>query len=98
LEKFADSESNVVATLLYRVTNDLKKFVTPDSAAEKNLQALIDRLSVSQIARLGLQPTAGESNDDQLTRTVVLGASLYAKNPETIAAVHEMFVANHDNL
>lgn len=98
LEKFADSESNVVATLLYRVTNDLKKFVTPDSAAEKNLQALIDRLSVSQIARLGLQPTAGESNDDQLTRPVVLGASLYAKNPETIAAVHEMFVANHDNL
>lgn len=98
LEKFADSESNVVATLLYRVTNDLEKFVTPDSAAEKNLQALIDRLSVSQIARLGLKPTAGESNDDQLTRPVVLGASLYAKNPETIAAVHELFVANHDNL
>lgn len=98
LGKFAQSHSTVVNAALYRVANNLKKFVKPGSAEEKNLQALFDKLSAKQVARLGWEPKAGESNDDQLTRPYVLNAALYAENKDAIAKAHEIFTENKDNL
>ena len=98
LPKFADSHSNVVNATLYRVANNLKKFVTPDSDEEKKLQALFDKLSAKEVARLGWTPKDGESNDDQLTRPYVLSAALYAKNPKAILAAHELFEGSAKNL
>ena len=95
---FAGSESNVVNAALYRVANNLKKFVKPNSAEEKALQAFYDKLSAKQVDRLGWTPKKGESNDDQLTRPYVLNASLYAKNIEAITNAHQIFAANKDNL
>ncbi|WP_334330457.1 M1 family metallopeptidase [Companilactobacillus sp. HBUAS59699] len=98
LPKFADSHSNVVNAALYRVANDLKKFVTPDSDEEKQLQVLFDKLSAKEVARLGWAPKNGESNDDQLTRPYVLNAALYAKNTDAIASAHKLFEENSSNL
>ena len=98
LDKFAQSHSTVVNAALYRVVNNLKKFVKSDSAEEKNLQALVNKLSAKQVERLGWEPKAGESNDDQLTRPYVLNAALYAQNKEAIAQAHKIFEANQDNL
>ncbi|AVK99550.1 M1 family metallopeptidase [Pediococcus inopinatus] len=98
LKDFADSKSNVVNAALYVVANNLKKFVTPDSEEEKQLQTLYDQLSKNQVARLVWTPKAGESNDDQLTRPYVLSATLYAKDADAIAAAHEIFTANADKL
>ncbi|MCD2256367.1 M1 family metallopeptidase [Lactobacillus sp. CC-MHH1034] len=98
LARFADSHSNVVNAALYQVANNLKKFVTPDSAEEKHLQALFDKLSAAQVARLGWTPQAGESNDDQLTRPYVLSAALYAKNAAAVASAHDLFTANKADL
>ncbi|WP_407886688.1 M1 family metallopeptidase [Levilactobacillus sp. N40-8-2] len=97
LDRFAASHSTVVNDVLYGVASNLKKFVTPGSTEEKQLQALFDKLSASQVARLGWTPKAGESNDDQLTRPYVLNATLYAQNTESIAAAHAVFVAHQDN-
>ncbi len=98
LVKFADSKSNVVNAALYQVANNLRKFVEPDSAEEKSLQAFFDHLSHNQVARLGWTSKSGESNDDQLTRPYVLNASLYAKNETAIKSAHDLFVANKDHL
>lgn len=98
LEKFADSSSAVVNDVLYRLAGDLKKFVQPDSEEEANLQKLFNQLSAKQVQRLGWKPRAAESNDDQLTRPYVLGAALYAKNPEAILAAHELFEQNQNQL
>ncbi|AKP65186.1 aminopeptidase N [Levilactobacillus koreensis JCM 16448] len=98
LSRFADSQSTVVNDVLYGVAGNLQKFVTPESAEEKALRALFDRLSAKQVERLSWTPKAGESNDDQLTRPFVLNAALYAKNPDSIAAAHKLFVAHKDNL
>ncbi len=98
LNDFADSESSVVTSALYRVANNLKKFVKPNSAEEKALQAFYDKLSAKQVARLGWEPKDGESIDDQVTRPTVLSAALYAKNEKAIATAHELFTANKDNL
>lgn len=98
LLKFADSHSAVVNTVLYQVAGNLKKFVTPDSEQEKNLQDFFNKLSAPQVARLGWQRKANESNDDQLTRPYVLNAALYAKNAAAIAVAHDLFTANSTNL
>lgn len=98
LTKVANSKSNVVNAELYRVANNLKKFVTAGSAEEEALQKFFDKLSAQQVERLGWTPKANESNDDQLTRPYVLNAALYANNKKAIAAAHELFTANKDNL
>lgn len=80
------------------MAGNLKKFVAPNSPEEKQLQAFFDQLSAAQVTRLGWTPKAGESNDDQLTRPYVLSAALYAKNAKAVAAAHDLFQANRDNL
>ena len=98
LPQFANSKSNVVNVALYQVAGNLRKFATPKSDEEKAVQAFYDKLSADQVARLGWTPKAGESNDDQLNRPYALGATLYAKNADSIAAAHKIFVANKDQL
>lgn len=98
LSRFADSHSEIVNTALYAIVNKLKQFVTPDSAEEKALKKFVNQLSAKQVSRLGWEPRGGESNDDQLTRPIVLGAALYAENSEAIKAAHEIFTNNHQRL
>lgn len=98
LQTFANSEHVVVTTALYDVANNLKKFVTPDSEEEHQLQMFFDSLSRQQVARLGWHAQAGESSDDAITRQLVLRAALYAQNAEAIAAAHDLFVAHQADL
>jgi aminopeptidase N len=98
LPRFANSTSAIVNETLYRIANGFKRFVTPDSAEELKLQAFMNQLTADQVARLGLTPKAGESNDDQLIRPIVLGAALYAKNVDVIASAHNLFKNNRGKL
>jgi aminopeptidase N len=98
LKKFADSTAAVVNDALYVIIGKLKKFTTPDTESEKNLQQLANQLSAANVARLGWQPQAGESGDDQLTRPYVLSAALYAKNTDAEAQAHQLFTQNADQL
>lgn len=91
LDRFKDSRSAIVNTVLYQITNALKKFVEPGTIQEDNLRQLFDQLSHHQVERLGWQPVAGESNDDQLTRPLVLMAALYAKNQGAVQSAHDLF-------
>lgn len=98
LPRFANSHSEIVNTALYAIVNKLKQFVSPKSAEEKALKKFVDNLNAAQVKRLGWQPQAGEPNDDQLTRPIVLSAALYAENEDAIKAAHEIFTKNHDRL
>lgn len=98
LSRFAASDATVVNAALYRIANNLKKFVIPDSTEEKALRALFDQLSAQQVARLGWTPKATDTNDDQLTRPIVLNAALYAQNAQAVADAHELFTANAAHL
>ncbi|WP_057804046.1 M1 family metallopeptidase [Pediococcus stilesii] len=98
LNKFSESQFSIVNDALYRLAGDLKKFVQVASSEEKNLQKLFDQLSANQVQRLGWLPKTGETNDDQLTRPYVLNAALYAKNADSIAKAHEIFIENKDQL
>lgn len=84
LSRFKDSCSGIVNEMLYHVANSLKNFVQPAAKTERQLQQLFDQLSVKQVQRLGWLSQKGESNDDQLTRPIVLSAALYAQNSDAI--------------
>ncbi|KRL27162.1 membrane alanyl aminopeptidase [Limosilactobacillus frumenti DSM 13145] len=98
LPKFANSHSEIVNTALYAIVNRLKLFVQPKSKEEDQLKRLVDQLAAPQVARLGWQPSKDDSNDDQLTRPIVLSAALYADNKKAIEAAHRIFTNHQSDL
>lgn len=98
LAKFAKSNSEIVNTALYAIVNRLKLFVQPKSKEEDQLKRLVDQLAAPQVARLGWQPADSESNDDQLTRPIVLSAALYADNKDAIETAHRIFTSHQNDL
>ncbi|SDM93862.1 M1 family metallopeptidase [Limosilactobacillus mucosae] len=98
LNRFKDSRSGIVNEMLYHVANSLKNFVQPAAKTERQLQQLYDQLSVKQVQRLGWLSQKGETNDDQLTRPIVLSAALYAQNSDAIKQAHTMFEQYQDRL
>ena len=98
LRHFADNQSTVVNSAIYRFAYNIRKFTTPDTDEEKNLKKLYGNLSAKQLERLGWDKKPGESIDDQLTRPSILNAALYAENPSALQSAHQLFVDNKDNL
>ncbi|AUJ32932.1 MAG: M1 family aminopeptidase [Liquorilactobacillus nagelii] len=98
LPKFAASKSAVVNAILYQTAANLKKFVEPDTAEEKQLKHFFDQLSVKAVERLGWEAVEKESDDDKLTRPYVLNAALYAENAQAIAEAHRLFAAHQADL
>lgn len=98
LNRFKDSHSGIVNEMLYHVANSLKNFVQPAAKTERQLQQLFDQLSVKQVQRLGWLSQKGESNDDQLTRPIVLSAALYAQNSDAIKQAQALFDQYQDHL
>ena len=98
LSRFKDSRSGIVNEMLYHVANSLKNFVQPAAKTERQLQQLFDQLSVKQVQRLGWLSQKDESNDDQLTRPIVLSAALYAQNRDTIKQAQALFDKYQDHL
>lgn len=98
LSRFKDSRSGIVNEMLYHVDNSLKNFVQPAAKTERQLQQLFDQLSVKQVQRLGWLSQKGESNDDQLTRPIVLSAALYAQNSDAIKQAQALFDQYQDHL
>lgn len=96
--RFKDSRSGIVNEMLYHVANSLKNFVQPAAKTERQLQQLFDQLSVKQVQRLGWLSQKDESNDDQLTRPIVLSAALYAQNRDTIKQAQALFDQYQDHL
>ncbi len=98
LIKFASSHFAIVNASLYRIANNLKRFVKPKSPEEKELKAFFNQLSREAFQRLGWKAKKDESNDDQLTRPYILSAALYGENQTAIAQAHDLFVSHRNDL
>ncbi|UQS83175.1 M1 family metallopeptidase [Bombilactobacillus thymidiniphilus] len=91
MTKFADSPSNIVINALYKIMNDVKKFAVRDAVTANNLRQFFDKLSGSKLQDLGYEPRTTDTLDDQLVRPIILKASLYAKNKQTMQALHAIY-------
>ncbi|MGV0167039.1 M1 family metallopeptidase [Furfurilactobacillus sp. WILCCON 0119] len=98
LQRFSGSEQAIVTDALNQGANNLKKFVEPETTAETSLQLFFNHLSAGAVSRLGWSAKATDSNDDQLSRPLVLSAALYGQNADAIAAAHQLFTDNEAHL
>ena len=98
LPKFAASKSNIVIAALSNLMDQLRKFVAPESAEEKNLKAFYNQLFEPQFKRLGWQAKETDSADDLQVRPLALAATLYANNQAVSEQGHQIFTANHEHL
>lgn len=91
LLKLKDSKSAIVNQALYHLAGELRDFVTPDSADDKQMREFFDLLTSDQFNRLGVQHHDGGTNDDDLVRKMILREALYANNPVTKQGLHNLF-------
>ena len=98
LPKFADSKSYIVISALLSSIRSLFKFVTPDSAQEKDLKAFVNKLAQKQVERLGWQAKASDTDDDKRIRPLEIALALYADNSAVIKAGYQIFVEHDQNL
>ena len=98
LPKFADSKSYIVISALLSSISSLFKFVTPDSAQEKDLKAFVNKLAQKQVERLGWQAKDSDTDDDKRIRPLEIALALYAENSAVIKDGHQIFVEHDQNL
>lgn len=98
LPKFADSKSYIVISALLSSISSLFKFVTPDSAQEKDLKAFVNKLAQKQVERLGWQAKDSDTDDDKRIRPLEIALALYAGNSAVIKDGHQIFVEHDQNL
>ena len=98
LPKFADSKSYIVISALLSSISSLFKFVTPDSAQEKDLKAFVNKLTQKQVERLGWQAKDSDTDDDKRIRPLEIALALYADNSAVIEDGHQIFVEHDQNL
>lgn len=91
LVKFAGTHSAMVFEAITEVAVFLKNFVISGSPEAKNLEKLLDKLSVASVKRLGFAQKSSDSVDDILLRPDVVATSLAGKNQETSHDLHEIF-------
>ena len=77
--------------MLSGLLNDLKRFVAPDTPAEKALKKLAIQAARPMYKKLGWNQKPGESEDDTMLRSTILGIMLYGEHPDVIAEAHKRF-------
>ncbi|WP_313629308.1 M1 family metallopeptidase [Enterococcus italicus] len=96
LLQFADSTHAIVNQALYNIADEFDLFVEPNTEEEANLKQYYHKLSHKNYTRLGCAPKDADTNDDQLSRPLVIRAALYGGNKDTIAEAHDLFTAHKD--
>lgn len=98
LERFATDSSRIVNEALLEIVDALKVFFTPGTPEYGRFQALVAKLTAFNVARLGWEKQATDSNDDVLLRPEVLSAALLAEVPDEQAQAHALYERYADNL
>jgi len=94
LLNFFKSETNeAVWSIVALAANELKRFVDGDEAAEQKLRRLVAEVVTEQYDRLGWDPIAGEDENDTKLRSTIIGMSLYAEIPDSLAEAKSRYLA-----
>lgn len=91
MQALKDSKSNIVQTKISEIVTYLTDYATPESDDEKALKTFIKNLTANSVERLGCLPKDTDTNDDILTRPIVLGLALYADNCQVVSTLHEIY-------
>ena len=91
LSAYETETSEPVWGIMALVAGEARRFIDLDPSLEDYTRPFADKLSQSQVERLGWDEKPGESTADQKLRGLVLGLSAYGENPATVAKATELF-------
>lgn len=98
LTKLSDETSYLVAEAISQVVEGLDIFLEEGSQAQAQFKALISRLMQKNYDRLGFEPKAGESDEDEMVRQNTISLMLYADNEDAVTKAEAIFHQHKDNI
>lgn len=98
LTKLADETSYLVAEAISQVVEGLDVFLTEGSQAQAQFKALVSHLMQKNYDRLGFEPQAGESDEDEMVRQNTISLMLYADNEDAVTKAEVIFHQYKDNI
>ena len=98
ITKLADEESYMVVSAISQVLNALERFVDEGSQTEAAYKQLLKKLSQSNFDRLGFEKKAGESDEDEMVRQLIIRNMIKADDETAAAQASQLFEAHQDKL
>lgn len=98
ISKLANETSYMVVSAVSQVLEDLNRFVDEGSQTEEDYKALLKVLSQSNFDRLGFEKQAGESDEDEMVRQLIVGNMIKADDETAKAQASQIFDKYRDNL
>lgn len=77
--------------MLSGVIGELKRFVDPKTPAESALKAICLKLATPMYKKLGWVVKPGESEDDTMLRSTIIGIMLYGEDANVIAKARQLY-------
>ncbi|KHD46723.1 M1 family metallopeptidase [Streptococcus hongkongensis] len=88
---FKDKKSYMVASALSQVITGLLNFVDEDTSEEKALHRLIQSIFQSDFDRLGFEQHAGESDEDEMVRQIVLNLLILTGQEDVLEKAKQIY-------
>ena len=98
LPYYAGEKTYLVAQAVNQLIATIRQFIDEDSAEEKNLKAIVEKLFAADYARLGWDKVEDESSNDQTQRSLVLSLMTFADNADAKAKASSIFAAHRDKI
>ena len=98
ISKLANETSYMVVSAVSQVLEGLNRFVDEGSQTEEDYKALLKILSQSNFDRLGFEKQAGESDEDEMVRQLIVGNMIKADDETAKAQASQIFDRYRDNL
>ena len=98
ISKLANETSYMVVSAVSQVLEGLNRFVDEGSQTEEDYKALLKVLSQSNFDRLGFEKQAGESDEDEMVRQLIVGNMIKADDETAKAQAGQIFDKYRDNL
>lgn len=92
LEAYADESSSVVWDVIAANIGSIR-LVMDDDQLRADLKRYLQKLTATQVKRLGWQPRPSDSHFDVLLRPTILGLASYGENPAVIKEALKQFEA-----
>ncbi len=94
LLSYKNETNEKVWGMLSGLIADLKRFVDPETPAEKSLKQIALQAAAPLYGELGWQQKPAEPADDTMLRATIIGAMLYGEHPDTIVTARKLYATH----
>ena len=98
IEKLTNEKSYLVVSAVKAVLNSLRTFVDEGTETEVAFKKLLVKLNQANFDRLGFEAKAGETDEDELVRQIVVANMIAADDEKASQKASQIFEAYHDTL